>query len=107
MVFSEFTKHFYEIKMAKDSDNALKFFSKLMLNSLPGKFGTSLYESETKVMTQAEVDNLSCTHNINKIETFKNSLKELVNFDIYPDAHLCAQHGIDYENLLSDFDSSS
>lgn len=78
-----------------------------MLNSLIGKFGASQYETETKIMTSEEADILSCTHNINKIESFQNGLKELVNYDIYPDAAICEQHNINYEDKLLEFDTSS
>ena len=79
--------------------------SKLILNSLYGKFGGKEYNEETAILSHDEVDLLSRAYNIMEIKKIANSDKEIVTYEIHPNEELCKNNNIDYVAELLKLDN--
>jgi hypothetical protein len=85
-LFTKYVEHYFKLKQKAEEDNneGLRFISKLMLNSLYGRFGLKYLDSRTKILSSAEVKELSLKYQIldnfiidadEEIEMVKHSLK--------------------------------
>jgi hypothetical protein len=78
-IFKDYVNSLYKIKESSNKGSALYIISKLLLNSLYGKFGMNPYVEKPKIIKESEYDNLN-KNNINyDIINFNNG-KLLVSF---------------------------
>ena len=79
IIFSEFVKDFYEQKLKHDKTSSLYMESKLILNSLYGKFGMSPYKDKHKIFKNLEFNEFLDKINIKDVISLQKD-KQLVTY---------------------------
>lgn len=70
VLFSEYMSTLYKLRISFAKDNPMNMIAKLLLNSFYGRWGMTPYFSETKVLTDLEMNNLLQNGNINNLDSF-------------------------------------
>ena len=91
VLFSEYMSTLYKLRISFAKDNPMNMVAKLLLNSFYGRWGMVPYFSETKVLSDLEMDNLLSKGNINNLDSF-------IDFN---NGHHLAVFNTDQEAILS------
>ena len=92
VLFSEYMYKLYALRSAFAKDNPMNMIAKLLLNSFYGRWGMTPYFSDTKVMSDLEMDKLLSRGDINNLDSF-------IDFN---NGHHLAIFNPDLDKLLKD-----
>ena len=78
VIFKEYVDFYYEMKKNSDKNSSAYALSKLMLNSLYGRFGMNPYQDVNAIVSPEQTIELSKNNKINDVLPLENG-KELIN----------------------------
>ena len=70
VLFSEYMKCLYKLRTSFAKDNPMNMIAKLLLNSFYGRWGMTPYFSNTKILSDLEMDNLLSRGNLDNLDSF-------------------------------------
>jgi hypothetical protein len=96
--FDEFIDHFYQIKAT--SKGSERLITKLLLNSLLGRFGMSILKLVTEILSLEKYKKILCTKEINSLVNLSSD-NFLISYNNELNKEIIKEHGLDYIQILN------